>query len=90
MGGCGNAVLVQFSNEPLLHRHPPTPPHLPLLMGWRGADLLKHYTFIFYSSSNILPSSPHPTSTQSIELNLSVLYTRIMSWLEVGCGHEST
>lgn len=56
-------------------------------MGWRGANLLKHYTFIFYSSSNILPSSSHPTSSQSIELNLSVLCARFRSRVGVGCRH---
>lgn len=30
------------------------------------ANLLKHYTFIFYSSSNTLPRSPHPPPSQSL------------------------
>lgn len=92
MGGCGNAAEVQFSNEPLLHRHPhPFTTRLP--HGMERVNLLKHYAFIFYSSSNTLPSSPDPTSFHSIELNVSVqksYFLQLMSWVKVVCGQDST
>lgn len=67
MWECSRGSVFKRSSTPQSRPHPFTTrlPH-----GMEGVNLLKHYTFIFYSSGSRLPGSPDSMSFQPINLNL--------------------